>query len=127
VGHGIISTIFQRASTVVQVPEEQIDTVSAISGSGAAYVYYLTEAMAAAGVEFGLAPELAALLARETVAGAGLMLAEPGADASALLRDMARPENITARAIAIFDQKGIPAIIAEGARTTVARAGEMGT
>jgi pyrroline-5-carboxylate reductase len=55
------------------------------------------------------------------------MLTEPGADFSALLRDMARPENITARATAVFDQKGIPAFIAEGARTTVTRAGEMGT
>lgn len=121
----MIERIFRATSTVVEVPEEQIDTVSAISGSGPAYVYYLAEAMAAAGVELGLAPEVAVLLAHETVAGAGLILAEPGANASALLRDMARPENITARAISVFDQRGIPAVIAEGARATVVRAAEM--
>ncbi|PTT70793.1 pyrroline-5-carboxylate reductase family protein [Arthrobacter sp. HMWF013] len=140
-GHGVISLspgngcspenlkmvrrIFQGASTIVEVPEEQIDTVSAISGSGPAYVYYLAEAMAAAGVELGLAPELAGILARETVAGAGLTLTEPGANASAMLRDMARPENITACAIAVFDQEGIPATITEGARAAVGRAAAM--
>lgn len=119
-GHGVISlsqgsgcspehlkmirTIFQGASTVVEVPEEQIDAVSAISGSGPAYVYYLAEAMTAAGVELGLAPELAVLLARETVAGAGLTLAEPGASASALLRDMARPKT-SPRVLLLFSTK----------------------
>jgi pyrroline-5-carboxylate reductase len=123
----MIRRVFQGASTVVEVPEEQIDTVSAISGSGPAYVYYLVEAMADAGVKLGLAPELAVLLAQKTVAGSSLMLAEPGAKSSVLLRDMARPENITARAITVFDQKGIPAVIAEGARNAVARAVEMAT
>ena len=77
---------------MVEIPEEQVDALSAISGSGPAYAFYLAEAMAAAGVELGLDPELSLLLARETVAGAGFMLAEPGADPTALRKAVDEPE-----------------------------------
>src|SRR6478672_12809692 len=74
--------ILAAVGTVVEIPEAQVDALSAISGSGPAYAFYLAEAMAAAGEELGLDRELSLLLARETVAGAGFMLAEPGADPS---------------------------------------------
>jgi pyrroline-5-carboxylate reductase len=113
------------AGTVVEVPEEQVDALSAISGSGPAYVFYLAEAMASAGVELGLDPDLSLLLARETVAGAGLMLAEPGADPAALRKAVTSPKGTTERAIATFDDRGLPAIIADGARAAAARAAEI--
>ncbi|WP_255771316.1 pyrroline-5-carboxylate reductase [Pseudarthrobacter sulfonivorans] len=117
--------IFKAAGTVVEVPEEQVDAVSAISGSGPAYAFYLAEAMAAAGVELGLEHDLATLLARETVAGAGFMLAEPGADPSALRISVTSPKGTTERAIATFDERGMPAIIAAGARAAADRAAEI--
>ncbi|KIS26312.1 pyrroline-5-carboxylate reductase [Arthrobacter sp. SPG23] len=117
--------ILKGAGTVVEVPEEQVDALSAISGSGPAYVFYLAEAMAAAGVELGLDPELSLLLARETVAGGGLMLAEPGADPTALRKAVTSPNGTTERAIATFDERGLPAIIADGARAAAARAAEI--
>jgi pyrroline-5-carboxylate reductase len=117
--------IFKAAGTVVEVPEEQVDAVSAISGSGPAYAFYLAEAMAAAGVELGLDQDLALLLARETVAGAGYMLAEPGADPSALRISVTSPNGTTERAIATFNERGLPAIIAAGARAAADRAAEI--
>jgi pyrroline-5-carboxylate reductase len=117
--------IFKAAGTVVEVPEEQVDAVSAISGSGPAYAFYLAEAMAAAGVELGLEHDLALLLARETVAGAGFMLAEPGADPSALRISVSSPNGTTERAIATFNERGLPAIIAAGARAAADRAAEI--
>jgi pyrroline-5-carboxylate reductase len=117
--------ILKGAGTVVEVPEEQVDALSAISGSGPAYAYYLAEAMASAGVELGLDPELSLLLARETVAGAGFMLAEPGADPTALRKAVTSPNGTTERAIATFDDRGMPAIIADGARAAAARAAEI--
>ncbi len=63
--------------------EEQMDAVTAVSGSGPAYVFHLIEAMAAAGEAEGLAPELALQLARATVAGAGALAMESGEDAVA--------------------------------------------
>ncbi|XAS66803.1 pyrroline-5-carboxylate reductase [Micrococcaceae bacterium Sec5.7] len=118
-------SILSAVGTVVEIPEEQVDALSAISGSGPAYAFYLAEAMAAAGIELGLAPELSLLLARETVAGAGFMLAEPGADASALRKAVTSPNGTTERAIATFDNRGIPAIIAAGARAAADRAAEI--
>ncbi|BCW46827.1 pyrroline-5-carboxylate reductase [Arthrobacter sp. StoSoilB5] len=113
------------AGTVVEVPEEQVDALSAISGSGPAYAFYLAEAMAAAGVELGLDAELSLMLARETVAGAGFMLAEPGADPTALRVAVTSPNGTTERAIAAFDDGGIPRIIADGARAAANRAAEI--
>ncbi len=119
--------VLKGAGTVVEVPEDQVDALSAISGSGPAYAFYLAEAMAAAGVELGLDPDLSLLLARETVAGAGFMLAEPGADPSALRKAVTSPNGTTERAIATFDDRGMPAIIADGARAAAARAAEITT
>ncbi|MDQ0824332.1 pyrroline-5-carboxylate reductase [Arthrobacter sp. B2I5] len=120
-----VKGILKGAGTVVEVPEEQVDALSAISGSGPAYAFYLAEAMASAGEELGLDRELSLLLARETVAGAGLMLAEPGADPTALRRAVTSPNGTTERAIATFDEQGIPAIIAAGARAAANRAAEI--
>ena len=120
-----VKDILQGAGTVVEVPEEQVDALSAISGSGPAYAFYLAEAMAAAGVELGLDHELSLLLARETVAGAGLMLAEPGADPSTLRKAVTSPNGTTERAIATFDEQGIPSIIAAGAKAAADRAAEI--
>jgi pyrroline-5-carboxylate reductase len=117
--------LLAAAGTVVEIPEEQVDALSAISGSGPAYVFYLAEAMANAGVELGLDRDLSMMIARETVAGAGFMLAEPGADAEALRKGVSSPNGTTERAIASFDAGGLPAIIAEGARAASARAAEI--
>ncbi|MCI0142290.1 pyrroline-5-carboxylate reductase [Arthrobacter bambusae] len=117
--------ILAAAGTVVEIPEEQVDALSAISGSGPAYAFYLAEAMAAAGVELGLDPELSLKISRETVAGAGFMLAEPGADPTALRIAVTSPNGTTERAIAAFNDGGIPAIIADGARAAAARAAEI--
>jgi pyrroline-5-carboxylate reductase len=117
--------ILKAAGTVVEVPEDQVDALSTISGSGPAYVFYLAEAMASAGVELGLDPELSLLLARETVAGAGFMLAEPGADPSSLRKSVTSPNGTTERAIATFDERGMPSIIAAGARAAADRTAEI--
>lgn len=120
-----VTDLLSAAGTVVEIPEEQVDALSAISGSGPAYAFYLAEAMAAAGVELGLDPELSLRIARETVAGAGYMLAEPGADPTALRVAVTSPNGTTERAIAAFNDGGIPSIIADGARAAAARAAEI--
>jgi pyrroline-5-carboxylate reductase len=117
--------LLAAAGTVVEVPEDQVDALSAVSGSGPAYAFYLAEAMAAAGVQLGLDPELSLLIARETVAGAGLMLAEPGADPTALRKAVTSPNGTTERAIATFDERGLSAIVADGARAAAERAAEI--
>lgn len=114
--------ILGAAGTVVDIPEEQVDALSAVSGSGPAYAFYLAEAMASAGMKLGLDEELAKLLATETVAGAGFMLAEEGADATALRKAVTSPNGTTERAIATFDEQGMKDIVAAGARAAAERA-----
>lgn len=118
-------SIFEGAGKVLEVPEEQQNAISAISGSGPAYAFYLAEAMAAAARAFGLADDVALILARETVAGAGLMLSQPGADPTALRRGVTSPNGTTEQAIATFDARGLPDIIRAGAQAAAARAAEI--
>lgn len=117
--------LLRPAGTVVEIPEEQVDALSAVSGSGPAYAFYLAEVMAAAGVELGLDPGLSAMIARETVAGAGAMLAEADADAAALRRAVTSPNGTTQSAIETFERLGLGGIVADGARAATARAAEI--
>ncbi|WP_104116379.1 pyrroline-5-carboxylate reductase [Arthrobacter sp. B1805] len=117
--------LLRPAGTVVEIPEEQVDALSAVSGSGPAYAFYLAEAMAAAGEGLGLDAGLSALIARETVAGAGFMLAEQGADAAALRRAVTSPNGTTQSAIETFQTLGLAGIVADGARAATARAAEI--
>lgn len=85
------------------VPEEAlIDAVTAVSGSGPAYVFWLVECMAAAGVDQGLDPDTAMLLARETVAGAGELLFRSPEDAAQLRKNVTSPGGTTAAALEVL-------------------------
>jgi pyrroline-5-carboxylate reductase len=82
--------------------EALIDAVTALSGSGPAYVFLLAEAMTKAGIAAGLPPELAARLARETVAGSGELLHRSDLDAAALRQNVTSPGGTTAAALELL-------------------------
>lgn len=85
--------------------EAQMDAVTALSGSGPAYVFLLVEVLAAAGVAQGLAPDLAMILARQTVIGAGALLeAENATDAATLRQNVTSPGGTTAAALDILNK-----------------------
>lgn len=117
--------LFSGAGLVRLVPEDQLDAVSAVSGSGPAYAFYLAEAMAKAGEQLGLDADLSRDLARATVAGAGAMLDDPQADPTALRTAVTSPNGTTQAALEGFDAAGIPAGIASGARAAAERAAEI--
>ncbi len=85
--------------------EEQLDAVTAVSGSGPAYVFLLVECLAAAGVEAGLPAELAMRLARATIAGAGELLHRDGSPAAVLRQNVTSPGGTTAAALSILMAK----------------------
>jgi pyrroline-5-carboxylate reductase len=82
--------------------EALMDAVTAVSGSGPAYVFLLAEALAEAGVAAGLPPALAARLARETVAGSGELLHQGELDAADLRRNVTSPGGTTAAALDVL-------------------------
>lgn len=82
--------------------EHDIDAVTAVSGSGPAYVFYLVECMAEAGRKAGLPADLAMRLARETVSGAGELLHQSTDDASRLRQNVTSPGGTTAAALSVL-------------------------
>jgi len=82
--------------------ERLMDAVTAVSGSGPAYVFLLAEAMTQAGIASGLPAELAARLARETVAGSGELLRRSSLDAATLRQNVTSPGGTTAAALEIL-------------------------
>jgi len=97
-------SIFSTVGLVIEVPEEQIDAVTALSGSGPAYVFYLAEAMERAGVEIGLDKHVAEQLARRTIHGAGKMLFELQEPASELRMNVTSPGGTTEAAIKYLER-----------------------
>lgn len=82
--------------------EDQIDAVTAVSGSGPAYAFYLVECMAEAGRKCGLPADLAMRLARATVSGAGEMMHQAAEEAGTLRKNVTSPNGTTAAALSVL-------------------------
>ena len=82
--------------------EALLDPVTAVSGSGPAYVFLLAELMEQAALEQGIPADLARLLARQTVSGSGALLAASEEDAAALRIAVTSPGGTTERALAVL-------------------------
>ena len=106
--------------------EALLDAVTALSGSGPAYVFLLVEAMADAGVAAGLDPALASRLARATVAGAGAMLDRLPQEPAALRADVTSPGGTTAAALALLmAENGLGALMRRAVAAAARRAREL--
>lgn len=96
-------TLLSAVGEVVTVANEaMIDAVTAVSGSGPAYVFYLTECLAAAGEKMGLPADLAMQLARATVAGAGELMRVTGTPAATLRQNVTSPKGTTYAALQVL-------------------------
>ncbi len=95
--------LLSSVGEVVTVDNEAlIDAVTAVSGSGPAYVFYLTECLAAAGEKVGLPPDLAMQLARATVAGSGELMRQSGIAAATLRQNVTSPKGTTYAALQVL-------------------------
>jgi pyrroline-5-carboxylate reductase len=108
--------------------ESPIDAVTAVSGSGPAYVFLLVETLAAAGIAAGLKPGLAARLARATIAGSGaLMKAWPERDAATLRQDVTSKGGTTEAALKVLMASGgLAPLMAKAVKAAARRAKELG-
>jgi pyrroline-5-carboxylate reductase len=96
------TALLGAVGTVHWAGESQLDAVTALSGSGPAYVFYLAEVLAQAGAELGLSPELASALARETIAGAGELLRQSPDSAATLRQKVTSPGGTTEAALKLL-------------------------
>ena len=122
-------TLMQAVGKTVWLDDESLmDAATAISGSGPAYVFHLVESMSAAGVTLGLAEEVAANLARATVAGAGAMLDHLPQSAETLRENVTSPNGTTAAALDILAApEGLRALMNKAAKAAAQRSAELAT
>jgi len=106
--------------------ESLLDSVTAVSGGGPAYVFLLAELLERAAIEQGIPPGLARLLARKTVSGSGALLAASTEDAATLRRNVTSPAGTTERALAVLmAEDAWPATLSRAIAAATARSREL--
>jgi len=121
----IANDIFSAGGKTCQVDESLIDAVTAVSGSGPAYFFYMIEAMIDAGVAEGLDAATASKLAVETCAGAAKLLQVTGESPQALRAKVTSKGGTTQRAIETMDSAGVKDAIFTAVRAAAARSREL--
>jgi pyrroline-5-carboxylate reductase len=125
-GRRSIERILSAGGKVVWVKDESLlDPVTAVSGSGPAYVFYFIEALEEAGIELGLEPAVARTLALETFRGAAELAVRAAEPPSTLRARVTSKGGTTERAISTFDHDKLKEAIHRGVRAANARAGEL--
>jgi pyrroline-5-carboxylate reductase len=118
--------LFESGAKVLQTTEDKIDAVTAVSGSGPAYFFYLTEQMIQAGMESGLSPEEARTLAIQTAAGAAKMMSDSSDSPGEHRRRVTTPNGTTHAAISHLESHQWPRITIEAVKAAARRSAEMG-
>ncbi len=119
-------TIFEAIGTVKLVEEDQLHVVTALSGSGPAYVYYMIEAMMEAAVSMGMDESTAKELAVQTILGAAEMVQRTGEEPSTLREKVTSPGGTTYAALERFRQLNYKDIVKQAMTSAEARSREMG-
>lgn len=119
--------IFSAAGEAAWIGDERLmDVVTAVSGSGPAYYFALTEHLARAGASAGLPPDLASRLARQTAIGAGVMLSQSDIEAGELRQRVTSPGGTTAAALAQFANDDLERIVERAVAAAMQRGRELG-
>lgn len=123
--HELLSAV---GEVVWLTDETLIDAVTAVSGSGPAYVFLLVETLAEAGRRAGLDGEMAMRLARATVSGAGELLFRSDADAATLRQNVTSPGGTTAAALAVLmrEKDGLQTLMSDAVLAAHKRSRELG-
>jgi pyrroline-5-carboxylate reductase len=123
----LCNTLLTAIGSVSWIEDETLlDPVTAVSGSGPAYVFLLAELMEQAGIEQGLPAELARKLARETVSGSGALLAASTEDAAQLRKNVTSPGGTTAAALSVLmERAGMPDALSRAIAAATRRSREL--
>lgn len=118
--------LFSAVGMSLQLPENYLDAVTAVSGSGPAYVFEFIQAMADGGVAEGLPRDVALKLAAQTVLGAAVMVLKTGAHPQQLKDNVTSPAGTTSRALELMAERGFAGIVMQSVRAAAARSRELG-
>lgn len=121
----LATALFETVGAVLVVPETMIDAVSAISGSGPAYVFYLIEELTRTAVDLGFSAEQAATLVEKTFLGASELLAASDKSPEELRRQVTSPNGTTERAIAELQKADFKSMFDRATAAAIARAQEL--
>jgi pyrroline-5-carboxylate reductase len=125
-GRDAAESLLSAAGATVWIDDEaRMDAVTAVSGSGPAYVFLLAEAMQAAALAEGLPADAARTLVLQTVLGAARMLAEGDVDAAELRRRVTSPNGTTQAAIETFEAGGLRELVASAIHAAAERGREL--
>jgi len=113
----LVERIFRAVGVVCFVEEEAMDAVTALSGSGPAYVYMVIEALIAGGLKMGLSHEVATRLAEQTVLGAARLVKETGVHPAILRDQVITPGGVTISAIHELERHGLRAMLISAVET----------
>jgi pyrroline-5-carboxylate reductase len=120
-----VASLFSKVGAVRQIPESAFDGVTALSGSGPAYVFLLAESLIEAGISCGLPRAVSAALTRRTLLGAAQMMAESD-DSPAILRQMVTsPAGTTAAAVRVLERSRFRSAVFEAVHASAARSREL--
>lgn len=121
-----VRSIFEAVGTVEEVPESAMDAVTALSGSGPAYFFYLVECLSEAAIREGLSAEQAQRLAAQTLLGAGRLLTESGEPANVLREKVTSKGGTTAAALDAFRARAFAETVQAAVSAAAARSRELG-
>ncbi len=124
-----IGTLFQSVGKFAWIEDETLmDAVTALSGSGPAYLFYFIEALAAAGESLGLDRTLSLTLARETIFGSAHLAAQASEDAAQLRKNVTSPNGTTAAALKVLmaEDTGLAPLLRQTLEAAHNRGREMG-
>lgn len=119
-------TVLAAVGGVRLVDEPLMDAVTAVSGTGPAYVFLLAEALTEAAVREGLPRDLAEMVVHQTVRGAGHLLTDTGRSPSELRGQVTSPGGTTAAAVHILEQGGFRALVEDAVRAAADRSRQLG-
>jgi pyrroline-5-carboxylate reductase len=122
----LVKEIFASMGIAELVDESAMDAVTALSGSGPAYFFYLVECLVEAGVAQGLERGMAERLAGQTLLGAGKLLHETGEQAAILRQKVTSPGGTTEAALKAFRDGGLETLVATAVNAAVSRSRELG-
>ena len=117
--------LFSSVGEVVKVEEQQINALSAISGSGPAWIYYIIEQWEKVAISKGFTQEQAETLVRSTLFGSAALLADSGEEPSVLRKNVTSPGGTTERIIATLDEANLEKLFSSALDAAVNRANEI--